>query len=392
MKRNAGCRLHCHSSHHYHSGRFAIGTENISVTTIADGIVEGDETIVVNGETSGLNVSPTIVTLTDGDAATLTPSAQNVSEGGGTAFTVTLSHQVDADVTVAWSDTADTGNDYDPDAGWVTFYARSAPGMTQTFAVAIADDILSEGTESFSVVLGAVTSVLSGRVMADTTTVDVTIAESDPITVELSGPSSVNEGETVTYTVSLSPTGVIRSADLIVHYGRADGTAIAGSDYIAANGTLTFGASETSSDVRVQATEDNASVGNDYMDVSGTLTFTPGGAVIQEVSVQTRQDDVHEPDEDFSLTLSNVQGGGGPAPSLGDPYSVAVAITDNDPVPTPEPTPEPTPTLALALDSETTGLSAWVYVLIGMAGQGGSGWRSAGMDMNGEKSVRSSAV
>ena len=121
-------------------------------------------------------------------------------------------------------------------------------------------------------VLGAVTSVLSGRVMADTTTVDVTIAESDPITVELSGPSSVNEGETVTYTVSLSPTGVIRSADLTVHYGTA-------------NGTLTFGASETSSDVRVQATEDNASVGDDYMDVSGTLTFTPGGAVIQEVSV-----------------------------------------------------------------------------------------------------------
>ena len=66
---------------------------------------------------------------------------------------------------------------------------------------------------------------MSDRVMADTTTVDVTIAESDPITVELSGPSSVNEGETVTYTVSLSPTGVIRMGLCTDRHGRAGAAA-----------------------------------------------------------------------------------------------------------------------------------------------------------------------
>ena len=78
---------------------------------------------------------------------------------------------------------------------------------------------------------------------SEASSVSTTIAASDPITVSLSGPASVEEGsETADYTVSLS--GGTPTADLTVDYATADGTAEAGSDYTAKSGTLTFTAAD----------------------------------------------------------------------------------------------------------------------------------------------------
>ena len=89
------------------------GTSRITITPTDDDVVEGDETIVIPGSTDvGLGVSPATITLTDdtssgapGDSATLSIASvsSSVAEGGNASFTVTLSHRVDADVTVAWS-------------------------------------------------------------------------------------------------------------------------------------------------------------------------------------------------------------------------------------------------------------------------------------------------
>ena len=63
----------------------------------------------------------------------------------------------------------------------------------------------------------------------------------DPITISISGPSTVNEGDaTSNYTVSLSPSGVTPTSNLTVSYATADGTAVAGSDYTTKSGTLTL--------------------------------------------------------------------------------------------------------------------------------------------------------
>ena len=67
-----------------------------------------------------------------------------------------------------------------------------------------------------------------------------TIAESDPITIEITGPATVPEGDSADYTVSLSPAGVTPTEDLTVDYATSDDTATAGSDYTAESGTLTF--------------------------------------------------------------------------------------------------------------------------------------------------------
>ena len=69
---------------------------------------------------------------------------------------------------------------------------------------------------------------------------EATISESDPITVEITGPAMVAEGAMAEYTVSLSPAGVTPTANLTVAYATADGTATAGSDYTSSSGTLTF--------------------------------------------------------------------------------------------------------------------------------------------------------
>ncbi len=67
--------------------------------------------------------------------------------------------------------------------------------------------------------------------------VTVTVSKAVP-TFSVSGPETVAEGaETASYTVSLS---VEPAADVTVEYATADGTATAGSDYVATSATLTF--------------------------------------------------------------------------------------------------------------------------------------------------------
>ena len=282
------------------------GSGTLVITPIDDQIVEGDETIAVSGSAGNdLNVTSATITLTDGgpddsDSATVSIAAPaaSVTEGTNAVFTVTLSHQVDAAVTVAWSATSTDAADLGSTSGIVTFAANSAAGTTTTVTIAITDDNLSEMAESFTVTLDDITSSLSDQVSIATSSATATIAESDGITVSIAGPTTVAEGATTaSYTVSLS--GGTPTEDLTVNYSTANGTATAGSDYTVESGTLTFSAGDT---------EDK--------------TFT----------VLTTEDSVDEPNEDFTVSISNPQGGGGPAPSLGTDL-VTTLITDNDGTP-----------------------------------------------------------
>ena len=130
--------------------------------------------------------------------------------------------------------------------------------------------------------LGTITSDLSDQVSlkSGASSATASISASDPITISISGPSSVDEGDTTTaYTVSLSPSGVKPSEDLTVSYGTANGTATAGSDYTAK---------------------------------SGTLTFTSAAAGSQTFTVQTTDDTVDEgTGETFTVSISSPAGGGG---------------------------------------------------------------------------------
>ena len=136
----------------------ATGTATLTLTPAADSVVEGDETIEVLGSAGTLTVAQDTVTLTDGDSAELsvTGPGADVDEGGDAEFTVSLSAPVDAGVTVEWSATGGTASagDYSPASGSATFAANSAAGATTTIAIAVADDMLSETSETFTVSLG----------------------------------------------------------------------------------------------------------------------------------------------------------------------------------------------------------------------------------------------
>ena len=87
-------------------------------------MVEGDETIELQGASAGLDVTPAAITINDDDTATVGivgPSGV-VAEGMSAEFTVTLSHAVASQVVVAWSagSTAQapaSADDYSPDSG-----------------------------------------------------------------------------------------------------------------------------------------------------------------------------------------------------------------------------------------------------------------------------------
>ena len=222
------------------------GSGTLTLTLIDDTDIEGDETIIVGGSFGTLIIGSALITVHDNEAAYLSiggPSG-DVAEGSSASFTVTLSKSLGADVTVAWVAAAGTAesSDYSATAGTVTFPANSAAGATQTITIPVADDNLSETAETFSVSLGTDSGDQADKVHVKTTaaSAQATIAASDPITVTLSGPGDVTEGDTATYTVSLTPVGVTPTADLTVSYGTADGTATAADDYTAASGTLTF--------------------------------------------------------------------------------------------------------------------------------------------------------
>ena len=210
------------------------GTGSFTVTPVNDQVVEGDETIELQGASAGLDVVPATITITDDDTATLgiAADAELVTENSNAGFTVTLSHAVAAQVVVAWSagSTAQTpasAADYSPDSGSVIFPAGSAAGTTKTITMAIADDGVEEQQETFTVTLGSVTGDLASRVSVDSakSSADASIAAGDIVTVTLMGPRAfphLKDGDSAVYHVILS--GPV-DADIQVDIATSDGTA-----------------------------------------------------------------------------------------------------------------------------------------------------------------------
>ena len=281
------------------------GTSSFTLTPTDDAQVGGDKLIVVWGRHSGrLEMTGAIITIVEDDSATLAISGPsgNVDEGEDAEFTVTLSAEVRSDVRVDWSASgASPGDDYSPSSGIVTFPSRSAAGSTQTITIAVADDTLYEGAETITVTLGRARGYLADHVSSaqGKGSATATIAPSEPLTVTLSGPATVSEGDSASYVVSLSPVGITLGADLTVEYAVAAGSAAAGVDFATA---------------------------------SGTLTFTEGNPSSQTVTVSTIEDSLDESDETLTFSLSNAVGGGGPVPIIsGSP--VTTTIDDDDAAP-----------------------------------------------------------
>lgn len=236
-----------------------------------------------------------VVSYVPSGLPTLSINDVSVQEGTGTTvsagFTVTLSAPSASQVTVNYQTspgTATSPADYTATSGTLTF----APGTTTaTIQVPIASDSLPEPNETFSVVLSAPTNAL----LAKATGVGTILDDDQPAAALSIADVAVAEGNqasaAVTLTVTLSPA----STDTVtVNWATVDGTALAGLDYSAS---------------------------------SGTLTFTPG-ATSQALTVPILGDLLDEADETFSVVLSS------PTNATIANGTATVTIVDDDPTPT----------------------------------------------------------
>jgi hypothetical protein len=248
---------------HHFAGGFPIATSDFNGDGWLDVAVgdPGGKAVLLNDAHWPADIPPLSVgdaTVTEGNSGATTA-----------AFTVTLSHASSEPVLVDFataSGTAHAGSDFVAVSGTLTF----APGETsQTINVAVHGDTLIEWNENFTVLLSnargaAITDPqATGTIVSDETgpgelrITDVTVIEGDAGTAE------------AVFTVTLSaPLGQTVTVD----YATADGTALA--------------------------------VTHDYLPVSATLSFAPG-ETSKTVSVTILDDSLFEPDETFSVQLSN---------------------------------------------------------------------------------------
>ncbi|MFA6109039.1 MAG: Calx-beta domain-containing protein [Candidatus Latescibacterota bacterium] len=230
-------------------------SKTVSVTIHADSVYEAGETLALNLDApvhailvraQGLgtirNDDPRPL-LSIGDA-----SAQEGDSGTGqVSFPVTLSRPSGLPVSAAWTTadgTALAGSDYAAVSGTFTL----APGDTVTsLRVAIHDDAAIEATESFTVNLLDPVNASIARGQAVGTIDDddslPRIAVADAAAAEGSaGPNAL------AFTLTLSAPSTV---PVTVAWATADGSALAGSDYTAASGSLSFAVGETAKPVAV---------------------------------------------------------------------------------------------------------------------------------------------
>ena len=228
--------------------------QNIQVATLRDAIAEPSESFTVELSdpvgTAITNSTGVGTIAADAMPALSITDAVPVAEGGEATFMVSLSPASSELVTVAYATqdgTAVAGSDYTATSGTLRF----EPGETiQNIQVATLRDAIAEPSESFTVEL----SDPVGTAITNSTGVGTIAADATPA-LSITDAVPVAEGGGATFMVSLSPA----SSELVtVTYATQDGTAVAGSDYTAASGTLQFDPGMTSHTIRVAVLNDTA--------------------------------------------------------------------------------------------------------------------------------------
>lgn len=238
-------------------------SQQVSVAINDDSIVEATETFNASLSTNAVlggrsvNLSDTGTgTITDNDTANFTINNVTVGEGAGNlVFDLVTDKALDIDVTitVTFSDVTATGGgiDYSSTTQQITFLAGE---LSKQVSVAINNDSLVEGTETFTAALSS-TTPLGGRVIDVTDSGTGTITDNDTATVSIAKITDGTESETPTngqFTVTLSAPS---STDTVVNY-TITGTAMSGIDYTALTGSVTIPAGQTTANIDVTVLDD----------------------------------------------------------------------------------------------------------------------------------------
>jgi VCBS repeat-containing protein len=224
-----------------------------------------------------------------------------VNEGAGTAvFTVTRTGDstVAADVSYALSNgTASSTSDYTTQSGLLSF----AIGETsKTITVAITNDSIYEGSETFDVTLSSPTNgaiigdaVGVGTILDDGTGSGGTNDDRPSFSIN---DVTVNEAAgTMTFTVTKTGS---TTQSATVNYSFADDTATGGvgNDYTGTASTLTFASNETTKTITVSINNDSIYEGSESFKVD--LSSATGATISDSQGIGTIKDDGTGGDDD----------------------------------------------------------------------------------------------
>ena len=235
---------------------FAVGTTTtmLKVATDDDNVdeVNGSVTAMIADNTTHRagDAASATVPVTDNDVrgVTATPTVLMIPEGGSASYTVVLTSEPTADVTVAVH--VSENMDIAVDETVLTFTAENwKTPQTVTVTAAQDDDAVADDpvTIRHAVSGGDYESVAVASV-------EVTIIEDDTPTLLIADAAAAESDGEVAFLVRLS---VASSQTVTVEYATVDGTAMAGSDYEETTGTLTFPALETEQTIRVPIVDDD---------------------------------------------------------------------------------------------------------------------------------------
>lgn len=274
-------------------------SQSVTVQVLGDTVVELNEIFDVNlsGATNAtISDASGRGTINNDDQPSISINDVSVLEGNsGTqnaVFTISLNGPSTQQVTVVFatanggSNPATAGTDYNATSGTVTF---TAGATSRTITVGVRGDVTQESNETFLVNLsGATNATIAdnqgvGTIQDDElpsfTINDVTVTEGNSGTVNAVFTVTLSQAATSTQTVSFA-TSTPSSGPL----------ATAGADYIAASGTLTFGAGTTTQTITIQVLGDTLDEANETFNV--TLSGASSGTVITDATgVGTITDD-----------------------------------------------------------------------------------------------------
>lgn len=265
-------------------------SKTITLTSLADNVLEPTEDVVMTiGGGNGFTVGPSpaaTVTIVDPNAGatpvvTITPDASSVPEGQTASVTVTSSQATTSALTVnlTFAGTAVAGTDYQlPPNSQVTIPA----GQTSvTVPLNTSQDTIVENDPTISVSVGAGT----GYVVGTPATADVAIDDDDAPEIEITGSTTIAEGQnaTLTITADQSSTGPI-----VVNLAPS-GAAQPSADYVTLPATVTLPAGATSATVNVASLADTVLEPAEDVVVtvasSPSNSYTPGNSSTATVTI-----------------------------------------------------------------------------------------------------------
>jgi hypothetical protein len=242
--------------------------------------------VMVDVAAAGSSLSIDDVSLSEGNAGPTTAT-----------FTVTLTPAASVPTTVNWAtapNTATSPSDYVTASGMLTFGIGES---TQTIDVTVNWDTSFEASESFFVNL----SNPSGGTITDAQGVG-TITNDDPMPSLWIDDVTLSEGDsgssTATFTVTLSPVSGVQAT---VNFATVNATAMAGSDYLATSGMLTFAAGETTKIVEVTINGDTQFEADEAFNLS--LTGPTQASIGDGLGIGTLTNDDAGPSRVFASTF-----------------------------------------------------------------------------------------